>query len=71
MPPNSHRAGVTLAVIALLGCATGAPDSSLDALEHEQRRQLYKRCVSEQMKIRPFGSGMTVHQMCLRWAHRV
>lgn len=62
---------LTVAALFMAACVAPGPQmASLSALKAEQRQELYKRCVSEQMKVSPFGSGMAVHQACRQWASR-
>lgn len=51
----------------LFGCSTNG--SGLDAVEAKQRHEHYTHCVDVLMKHADSGSGMTVHQACLRWAN--
>jgi hypothetical protein len=51
------------------GCATHG--SGLEALKAQQRHEIYKRCVDTQMKRASFGSGVAVHQACLKGARRL
>jgi hypothetical protein len=48
------------------GCAT--PSSGFMPFKSEHRTALYRTCVSAQAKHSTFGSGMAVHEGCLRWA---
>lgn len=56
----------TCVAAGLTGCATRG--SGLDAMLAGERHELYTRCVDAQMKHVSFGSGMAVHQECLKWA---
>jgi hypothetical protein len=53
--------------IGCFGCAT-VPASGLDDLRSKARYELYKNCMSVQMKTAPFGTSEYVHIMCRDFA---
>jgi hypothetical protein len=60
-------ASLVVAVTLFPGCAT-LESSGLSRIESSQRHELYRRCIDTRMKQAAFGTGMEVHENCLRWA---
>lgn len=64
-----RAAAILCLTISLCGCAT-APASGLNDLKSKARLELYKNCMSLQMKKAPFGTGLDVHLACQAYSRQ-
>ena len=61
-----RSASFWIAATSVLGCAS--PGGSQRPHLTEYQHELYRTCMSRQLAQSSFGSGMSVHEGCLRWA---
>jgi len=64
--------GRSLVLAAMVGGVTGCTTGGqrFDTLQSMERDERYRGCMSTQMNLQPFGSGMYTHQACRDWAQR-